>query len=70
MIFAVACEAVEESGRPVARWPQREIIVDQVNTHWSVSLVLWVQVMENLTLPEDELGVKGKVGDPEEAGDS
>ena len=26
MIFAVACEAVEESGRPVARWTQREII--------------------------------------------
>ena len=25
MIFAVACEAVEESGRPVARWTQREI---------------------------------------------
>ena len=29
MIFAVACEAVEESGRPVARWTQREI-VDEV----------------------------------------
>jgi transposase len=26
MIFAVACEAVEESGRPVARWTQLEII--------------------------------------------
>ena len=25
MIFAVACEAVEESGRPVARWTQREL---------------------------------------------
>jgi len=25
MIFAVACEAVEDSGRPVARWTQREI---------------------------------------------
>lgn len=24
-IFAVACEAVEDSGRPVARWTQREI---------------------------------------------
>ncbi|HQZ69575.1 MAG TPA: hypothetical protein PLY87_31035 [Planctomycetaceae bacterium] len=29
MIFAVACEAVEESGRPVARWTLREI-VDEV----------------------------------------
>jgi len=27
MIFAVACEAVEESGRPVARWTQREMSV-------------------------------------------
>jgi len=26
MIFAVACEAVEESGRPVSRWTQLEII--------------------------------------------
>ena len=25
MIFVVACEAVEDSGRPVARWTQREI---------------------------------------------
>jgi transposase len=31
MIFAVACEAVEESGRPVARWTQREIIDEVVN---------------------------------------
>lgn len=30
MIFAVACEAVEESGRPVARWTQREIIDEVV----------------------------------------
>jgi len=29
MIFAVACEAVEESERPVARWTQRKI-VDEV----------------------------------------
>ena len=28
MIFAIACEAVEESGRPVARWTQWEIIDD------------------------------------------
>ena len=38
------------------------IVVDQLNTHWSVSLVLWVLAMENLTLPPDELGVKGKSG--------
>jgi transposase len=30
MIFAIACEAVEESGRPVARWTQREIIDEVV----------------------------------------
>ena len=30
MIFAVACEAVEDSGRPVARWTQREIIDEVV----------------------------------------
>jgi transposase len=30
MIFAVACEAVEESGRPVARWTQREMIDEVV----------------------------------------
>ena len=30
MIFAIACEAVEESGRPVARWTQREIIDEAV----------------------------------------
>jgi transposase len=30
MIFAVACEAVEESGRPVARWTQCEIIDEVV----------------------------------------
>jgi transposase len=30
MIFAVACEAVEEAGRPVARWTQREIIDEVV----------------------------------------
>lgn len=48
MIFAVACEAVEEeSGRPVARWTQREIIdevikrgiVDSISTsHMSTLL--------------------------------
>ena len=30
LIFAVACEAVEDSGRPVARWTQREIIDEVV----------------------------------------
>jgi transposase len=30
MIFAIACEAVEDSGRPVARWTQREIIDEAV----------------------------------------
>ncbi len=30
MIFAIACEAVEESGRPVARWTQKEIIDEAV----------------------------------------
>ncbi len=30
MIFAVACESVEESGRPVARWTQRELIDEVV----------------------------------------
>lgn len=29
-IFSIACEAVEESGRPVARWTQREIIDEAV----------------------------------------
>lgn len=29
-IFAVACEAVEDSGRPVARWTQRELIDEVV----------------------------------------
>jgi transposase len=31
MIFAIACEAVEESGRPVARWTQQEIIDEAVS---------------------------------------
>jgi transposase len=30
MIFAIACEAVEDSGRPVARWTQPEIIDEAV----------------------------------------
>lgn len=44
---------------PDSRW---RIIVDQLNTHWSVGLVLWVMAMEGLTIPKDELGVKGKSG--------
>jgi transposase len=38
MIFAVACEAVEESGRPVARWTQLEII-DEVITRGIVESI-------------------------------
>jgi len=30
LIFAIACEAVEDSGRPVARWTQLEIIDEAV----------------------------------------
>ena len=30
LIFAVACEAVEDFGRPVARWTQRAIIDEVV----------------------------------------
>ena len=30
MIFAIACEAVEDSGRPVARWTQKEIIEEAI----------------------------------------
>ena len=32
LIFALVCEAVEESGRPVTRWTQREII-DKAGFH-------------------------------------
>lgn len=38
------------------------IVVDQLNTHWSESLVLWVLAMEERKLSPDELGVKGKSG--------
>jgi putative transposase len=44
---------------PESSW---RIIVDQLNTHWSESLVLWVILMEGLKLPAEELGVKGKSG--------
>lgn len=55
---------LEHCKRTVALHPDSmwQIVVDQLNTHWSVSLVLWVIAMENLTLPPDELGVKGKSG--------
>lgn len=55
---------LEHCKRTVALHPDSmwRIVVDQLNTHWSVSLVLWVLAMENLTLPKDELGVKGKSG--------
>lgn len=52
MIFAVACEAVEESGRPVARWTQREIIdevikrgiVDSISTSHMSTLLAEAQL--------------------------
>ena len=55
---------LEHCKRTVALHPDSmwRIVVDQLNTHWSVSLVLWVLAMENLTLRRDELGVKGKSG--------
>jgi transposase len=52
MIFSVACEAVEESGRPVARWTQREIIdeviqrgiVDSISTSHMSTLLAEAQL--------------------------
>ena len=44
---------------PDSKW---RIVVDQLNTHWSESLVLWVLAMEERKLSSDELGVKGKSG--------
>lgn len=44
---------------PDSNW---RIVVDQLNTHWSESLVLWVLAMEDLKLPPEELGVKGRSG--------
>ena len=44
---------------PHSRW---NLIMDQLNTHGSESLVRWVVAMEELKLPADELGVKGKSG--------
>lgn len=55
---------MEHCKRTIALHPNSKwrIVVDQLNTHWSVGLVLWVLAMEHLTLPRDELGVKGKSG--------
>ena len=55
---------LEHCKRTVAVHPESKwrIIVDPLNTHWSASLALWVIAMENLTLPPDELGVKGESG--------
>ena len=55
---------LEHCKRTVALHPESKwrIVVDQLNTHWSASLVSWVVAMENLTLPADELGVKGESG--------
>jgi putative transposase len=44
---------------PNAKW---RIVVDQLNTHWSASLVEWVVLREDLSLSAEELGVKGKSG--------
>ena len=55
---------LEHCKRTVALHPDSHwrIIVDQLNTHWSESLVLWVIAMEGLKLPVEVLGVKGKSG--------
>jgi transposase len=44
---------------PESQW---RLIVDQLNTHCSASLVLWVIAVEGLQLTEDEVGIKGKSG--------
>jgi transposase len=44
---------------PKSSW---RLIMDQLNTHGSESLVRWVVAMEELKLSADELGVKGKSG--------
>ena len=42
---------------PDSKW---RFIADQLNTHWSAGLVLWVIMMEGLTLSPEEVGAKGK----------
>ena len=44
---------------PDSKW---RIVVDQLNTHWSKSLVKWVILVEGLEVSDKELGVKGKSG--------
>ena len=44
---------------PDSKW---RFVVDQLNTHQSESLVRWVVLMENLEIPGEELGKKGKSG--------
>ena len=44
---------------PDSHW---RIIVDQLNTHWSASLVEWVIAMDGLQIDAETLGVKGKSG--------
>ena len=44
---------------PDSKW---RFIADQLNTHWSAGLVLWVIMMEGLTLSPEEVGAKGKSG--------
>lgn len=44
---------------PDSKW---RFIADQLNPHWSASLVAWVILMEGLTLSSEEIGVKGKSG--------
>ncbi len=47
------------SVHPESSW---RFVVDQLNTHCSESLVLWVLAEEGRTLSPEELGVKGKSG--------
>lgn len=55
---------LEHIKRTVAIHPDMKwrFVVDQLNTHWSASLVEWVILMEELDLTADQIGVKGKSG--------
>lgn len=55
---------LEHCKRTVDQHPESNwrIIVDQLNTHQSESLVRWVAAMEELRFAPDELGEKGKSG--------
>ncbi len=55
---------LEHCKRTVMRHPDSSwnLIMDQLNTHGSESLVRWVVATEGLDLSADELGVKGKSG--------